>query len=128
MTNTIDPTSAQDVIADQIEGEVIGSGWDVSATRDQANAMARRAVKALETLGYAVVELPEPVHRCDRDAAWITPDGEVYQVDFDRRNGIWVSDRTTTTGQTFGPVLPRHAREVANALFAAAAHAEYVEP
>lgn len=52
--------STQDVIADQIEGEVIGSGWDVSATRDQANAMARRAVKALETLGYAVVELPSP--------------------------------------------------------------------
>lgn len=92
--------------------------------RHDPGAAGDDILDALAQAGYAVAKLPKAVHRCDRDAAWITPDGEVYQVDFDRRSGIWVSDRTTTTGQTFGPVMPPRAREVAVALLAAAAHAE----
>lgn len=122
---------ARDVIAATINDD----GWtcdvhepsDPMVCPDCWDSQTRTAQKALDELtaaGFAVVKLPEPVHRCDRDAAWITPDGEVYQVDFDRRNGIWVSDRTTTTGQTFGPTLPSRAHEVAAALLAATAYAE----
>ncbi|MBY4571225.1 hypothetical protein ACN95_14490 [Gordonia sihwensis] len=121
---------ARDVIAahERVHGMRLATckcGWEEPIRgRDVTVLHAAHQLDALTAAGFAVVKLPEPVHRCDRDAAWITPDGEVYQVDFDRRNGIWVSDRTTTTGQTFGPTLPSRAHEVAAALLAATAYAE----
>lgn len=122
--------TAQDVIAESTAKLVRATKdpamWSTMDDDERGHYLgeAQAVLDALAAAGYAVVELPKPVHCCDRDAAWITPDGEFYQVDFDRRNGIWASDRTTTTGQTFGPVMPKRAREVAVALLAAAAHAE----
>lgn len=114
------PETARDVIADTLAED------EGRPTVHRHYNGAEAVLDALTAAGFAVVKLPEAVHVCDRDAAWITPDGEVYQVDFDCRNGIWVSDRTTTTGQTFGPVWIPRAREVAEALLAAVVHAEAV--
>lgn len=110
-----------DVIADQIEGLVIGSGWDVAPTRTQAESIARQVIRALAGSGFAVVKLPEPDHRCDRDAAWVMPnpfDDYEMQVDADKRSGITIAD--LLAGGVYGPWTPETACWIGAALIAAA--------
>lgn len=133
--------SAQDVLVahaqrydeDLTHPYMCACGWtcdeediDYSLPGDPGEQWDRlHAAHVLDTfprLGWAIVKLPEPDHRCDRDSAWITPGDEYYQVDYDRRTGVYVSDRTTTTGQVFGPVTQSEGRAIAAALLAA--HAE----
>ncbi|UTN92986.1 hypothetical protein SEA_FINKLE_72 [Gordonia phage Finkle] len=126
------PQFAQDVIGRAIHehdanasmGGVEWPTWDELDDEGRAayESVGEAVLDALTAAGFAVVKLPEPDHRCDRDSAWITPGDEYYQVDYDRRTGVYVSDRTTTTGQVFGPVTPSEGRAIAAALLAA--HAE----
>lgn len=102
--------SAQDVIAAQIVGQVLGSGWDVAATRDQADSMARRAVKALETRGYAVVKLPKPVQNRRGEIEWHSG---LAKIGLNQHGVFW-------TGM-FQPT-PSDVEEFAAALLAAERH------
>lgn len=79
---------------------------------------AQRLLDGLAAAGYAVVKLPEPVHRCDRDVAWISDDE--IQVDYDTRDGVRMSWPDGT--QVFGPWPADRALAVGAALIAA--HAE----
>lgn len=111
--------SAQDVIADQIEGLVIGSGWDVAPTRKQSESIAAQTVRALEGSGYAVVKLPEvePGEEDDIATGWDTPRESV---------NIWHSHPTEIELHEMAnePLSATEARELAAALLAAARHAE----
>lgn len=111
--------SVQDVIADQIDGLVIGSGWDVAPTRKQAEAVAGRVSAALEGSGYVVVKLPDPYYmeaKSDDESGFhewpgvdvlVFDDGEIHF------NGV-----ITEGGEAY---------DLAVALLAAARHAEAVD-
>ncbi|MCH5645133.1 hypothetical protein [Gordonia sp. ABSL49_1] len=91
-----------------------------------ADHVAAVVLDALRSNGFEVVELPEPIHRCPRDAAWMTKD-EALQVDSDRRSGIALSYLDVDI-PVYGPWSAVEARDLAAALLAAARHAEEGTP
>ncbi|WP_353107908.1 hypothetical protein [Gordonia sp. (in: high G+C Gram-positive bacteria)] len=113
--------SAQDVIAESTAKLVRSTKdpamWSRMSDDERRYYLeeAQAALEALAAAGYAVVKLPDAVHRCDRDVAWICDDE--IQVDYDTRDGIWMSWPDGT--QVFGPWPADRALDVGAALIAA---------
>ncbi|AUH68495.1 MULTISPECIES: hypothetical protein [Gordonia] len=119
---------ARDVIAahERVHGMRLATckcGWEEPIRgRDVTVLHAAHQLDALTAAGFAIVKLPEPIHRCDRDVAWLSRDDEI-QVDYDsRRSSICVSYPDGSDIPIYGPWDADRALDVGTALIAA--HAE----